>query len=243
MTVFPSILYRLNQWEIFQFLSYVLMAAERNADEMPPSYHEKVSKLRTAFEIYDIEIAQERRPSVKRLLEVEEERNQAIRTMYNVLRTYADYKYSEEKMTAAKGLLKIFKFFGSGRKISRADQETKTAMITNLLQELSTEAAQQFIVTLDLTNVVVALETNNLIFKKEQRMRIQFLGRYVTNVAKNARADAQKEFMEWVQLVNSLAVVEGPEKYVALKQYINVLVKEYVATMRQRTKKRVVEPS
>ena len=238
MKVASSTLRLLNRWEIFQFLADVLRVAERNADEMPQSYREKLSQLRTSFDIYDIEIAQNRRPSATRLLEVEEERNEAIRAIYNVLRAYVDYKYSEEKKTASKKLLKIFRFFGSGRKISRSDQETKTAMITNLLQELSAEAAQQHIVTLGLTDVVTALETNNLIFEKEQRVRFQFKGNYVTGVAKNARADAQKEFLEFVTLINSLAVVEGEEKYTKLKQFINVLVKDYVATMRQRTNKK-----
>ena len=44
--------------------------------------------------------------------------------------------------------------------------------------------------------------------------------------------------MEMVALINALAIVEGEEKYAALKLFLNTLVQKYVSNMRQRTKKK-----
>lgn len=48
--------------------------------------------------------------------------------------------------------------------------------------------------------------------------------------------------MEFAELINALAVVEGEEKYVQLKQVIATMVKVYVAGVHQRTKKKKIEP-
>lgn len=231
---------RINRWEVFQLMSDVLRYLEQNFDEMPESFRDKLSDMRTAFDIYDEELVQERRPSAKRLLEADDERMHAISTIYKVLRVYIHYKYSKEKQVAAKGLSKIFKLYGSSREINRKGQDTKSAMITNLLQDLSEELPQQHISTLNLEDAISALKTNNLSFLKEQRARNDFHALYVTGVVKNARRAVQKEFMELVSIINALAVVEGQEKYAEMKKMISIIVREYLTTARMRTKKRVV---
>ena len=231
---------RINRWEVFQLMSDVLRYLEQNFDEMPESFRDKLSDMRTAFDIYDEELVQERRPSVERLLDADNERMHAISTIYKVLRVYIHYKYSKEKQVAAKGLSKIFKLYGSSREINRKGQDTKSAMITNLLQDLSEELPQQHISTLNLEDAISALKTNNLSFLKEQRARNDFHALYVTGVVKNARRAVQKEFMELVSIINALAVVEGQEKYAEMKKMISIIVREYLTTARMRTKKRVV---
>ena len=231
---------RINRWEVFQLMSDVLRYLEQNFDEMPESFRDKLSDMRTAFDIYDEELVQERRPSAKRLLEADDERMHAISTIYKVLRVYIHYKYSKEKQVAAKGLSKIFKLYGSAQEINRKGQDTKSAMITNLLQDLSEELTQQHIATLNLEDAVSSLEINNISFLKEQRARNNFQAVYVTGVVKNARRAVQKEFMELVSIINALAVVEGQEKYAEMKKMISIIVREYLTTARMRTKKRVV---
>ena len=61
--------------------------------------------------------------------------------------------------------------------------------------------------------------------------------KYVTGVAQSAREELQKQIVEFSALINALAIVEGEEKYEELKRIIATMVKEFMAGVRQRTKK------
>lgn len=61
---------------------------------------------------------------------------------------------------------------------------------------------------------------------------------FVTGVVKTARANAQDEFMGFVDVVNASSIAEGEEKYAEMKQTFNSLLAGYVATAKQRTKKK-----
>ncbi|MDD4728394.1 MAG: DUF6261 family protein [Dysgonamonadaceae bacterium] len=89
-----------------------------------------------------------------------------------------------------------------------------------------------------LTDAVAALTNDNQTFENEQLSRKEYLSTYVTGVLKNARADVQAQFIDFVDVVNALAIAEGAEKYAALKQKINTYVRHYVAQARLRIKKR-----
>lgn len=73
---------RLNRWEFFQLTAAALSLMEEKSANMPDSFIEKLSQTHASFEIYDIEIVQERRPDINQLIEAEKECNYAIRTMY-----------------------------------------------------------------------------------------------------------------------------------------------------------------
>ncbi len=241
MNVTYSPLNRLSRWEVFQLLYDVLAFAEPRMEGMPIAFTNQLEKLRITFDIYDIEIAEQRRISTEQLLKADEERDFAIRKTYTLLRDYADYRYDTKKMEAATALKRIFKRYGTGSSISRRPQDTQTSMINNLLQEFARPASVEHIVTLNLTELVTALTTYNQIFTHEQRVRDKAQASYVTGVARNARINAQNDFMTFVDIVNALAIVEGEEKYIKLKQLVNQLVKEYVTKAKQRKKKKEVE--
>lgn len=241
MKLRPYLLNTFSRWEIFQFLYDSLSFAEEIAVDMPPTYNTKLQELRTAFDIYDIELVQEQKASSERLLKEDDERNFAIRKIYTLIHAYSDYRFDTEKMQAAKQLMQIFKYYGTGSRISRMNQDAKTGLLINLLQDLAKPQAQQHLSALQLTDAITALTNHNLAFKHEQLNRRNAKAEYVTGVAKNARLDAQNAFMAFVEVVNALAILEGEEKYVELKQYLNVLFKRYVSQMRQRTKKKKEE--
>lgn len=238
MNITQYILKRLNRWEFFQLTAAALSLMEEKSANMPDSFIEKLSQTHASFEIYDIEIVQERRPDINQLIEAEKECNYAIRTMYKVLHTYKNYKYSPEKQDASNYLLTIFKSYGSGREIARQPQDSKTAIIINLLQELSRNLPKQHIATLNLTDAVQALEMNNSVFLDELDARNKFRANFVPGVAKNARMDAQKDFLELMDLINALAIVEGEEKYAEIKLLLNTLMQKYVEKVQQRMRKK-----
>lgn len=241
MNVTYTPLDRLNRWEIYQLLYDSLSLAEDFAPEMPESFNTKLQELRRAFDIYDFEMVQDRKVSSERLQNENNERNLAIRKIYSIVRVYSDYHYDPEKMMAAKYLRQIFKYYGTGSRISRMNQDAKTGLLTTFLQDLSKPDAVQHLSTLHLTDVVTALTTHNQIFESEQQIRSFAQAEYVTEVARNARLDAQNAFMAFAGVINALAILEGQEKYAELKQYLNALFKKYVTQMRQRTKKKKEE--
>ena len=230
----------LTRWEFFQLLYHVLSFCDKYSEGMPQAFTDKVAELRIAFDVYDVELVQDRMPTPHELLQADEGRDYAIRKTYQLITYYSDHRFDPNKELAAKKLKRIFKSFGTGSKISRAEQDTKTAMISNLVQELSTESSLQHIATLNLTDEVAALNQHNRVFAKEQNNRYKLQANYVTGVVRDARMETQNKFMELVALINALSVVDGPEKYIELKQIFKTLVQESVTVARQRTKKKEV---
>ena len=232
---------RLSQWEVFQLLYNILEFAELRTEGMPDAVNNKLKELRRVFDIYDIEIAQHRQIPIEKLQKAEMERDFAIRKIYTLVRDYTDYRFDEKKMHAAAVLKRIFKKYGTGSSISRISQDQQTSMISNLLQEFARPASVESIATLDLTDAVTALTTNNQIFEDEQRVRYIAQAHYVTGVAKGARVNVQNELLAFADVVNAFAIVEGEEMFVELKQMVNQLVKRFVTQARQRKRKKVEE--
>ena len=228
---------RLNRWEVFQLLYNFLEFAESRTEGLPEAVNNKLKELRAAFDIYDIEIAQQRQIPIEELQKAEIERNFAIRKIYTLVRDYIDYRFDEKKMQAATVLKRIFKKYGTGSTISRMSQDQQTSMIGNLLQEFARPASVESIATLNLTDAVTALTAHNDVFEHEQRVRYTAQAHYVTGVAKKARVNAQNELLAYADVVNAYALVEGEEMFVELKQALNQLVKSYVAQARQRKRK------
>lgn len=231
----------LTKWELFQLVDDTLAIADKHQEGMPHAYTEKLEELRTAFDVFDEELVQERLPTPHQLLQADKERDYAIRKIYQLIGYYSDYRYDAAKEQAAKELKTIFKSYGTGSAISRLSQDMQTAVISNLLKELGRDKEQQYIATLGLTEAVMALTTNNKVFDKEQRSRNILKAKYVTGVVRDARTEVENHFMEYTELINALAVVEGPEKYDVLKKTIYAVVQKYVAAVRQRTKKKDAE--
>ena len=237
MKVQPYLLDRLTRWEFFQFIYDVLALTNKLEGEMPLAFTAKTQELRTAFDIYDVELMEDRRPPSKLLMQADKDRDFTIRKMYQLIRAYSTYRFEPEKERAATSLLKTFKRYGTGSKIARYDQETQSAVITNLMKELSRDEAKQHFVTLDLTIAMTALRAYNDTFLKEQRTYFKLQGQYVNEVVKNARLDVRKHFLEFIDITNALSLVEGEEKYEQMKKIVRVLWHEYSSKMKQRTKK------
>ena len=119
----------MTRWELFQFSYNSIAFADKDADGKPQTYTDKLEELRTAFNIYDHEMAVERTPTTHQLLKADDDRDYAIRKLYQLIRYYSDYRYDVSKEKAGKALKRIFKSYGSGSFISRQAQEVQTAMI------------------------------------------------------------------------------------------------------------------
>lgn len=225
---------RLRSWGLVQMVSDALVFIENQSEGMPEAYTSKMEELRTAFQICNDEVFLQRRVPTSDVFETEALRDYDIRKLYSIISDYSDYRYDKQKEKAAQALMFIFKRYGTGYTISRMPQDTQWSLMDRLLQELDRESSQQHIATLHLTEVMEALIQNNNSFKKAQQIRLKKEAHYVTGVVKAARKDLTKKFLEFVDIVNALAMLEGEEKYAELKLILNTLIKEYVTEAKQK---------
>ena len=238
MKISYSNLHGLNRWELFQFLADVLAYTEYHEEEMPELLTNKLAEVRTAFNAYDEALVQEQKASPEVLYKAEEERDYAVRKLYSIIKEYSDYAFDKTKEDAAIGLLQVFKPYGTGSEIAKMAQDAETAVIVNLIQDFEKAAPSGHLRLLGLMDGVETLELANVDFTVAQRRRTNEQMQALTGVVKAARDDAQTKFIEFVDVVNALAIVEGQEKYADLKQAINGILKKYVDRAKQRTKKK-----
>ena len=241
MNVKNSELNRLNRWELFQFLDDVLTATEAHEEGMPELFTSKLAALRNAFVTLDDALVQERNTSPEGLIDAEEKRDYTVRKIYSIVKEYSDYRFDKEKEDAANILLECFKPYGTGYAIAMMAQDAETAVLTNLMQDMMNKDGGESLEKLSLLNVYDELMSKNTLFKEKQLSRRKDEAAFVAGVVKTARNDAQNVFMTFVDTVNALSIVEGAVKYAELKKTINRLLEKYVATAKQRTKKKEEE--
>lgn len=237
MDISYSNLNRLAHWGSFQFLYHVLNFAESHEEGKPELYTNKLAELRTAFNVFDEAFVQEQRTSPEGLLKAEEDRDYAVRKIYSIVKEYSDFRFDKDKEKAGKQLLKAFKLYGTGSQIAKMEQEKETALLINFLQEFQKLENQLAIEALGLLNAMDSLQSYNTVFIETHESRVKDKGQFVVGAVKTSRDNAQNVFMEFVDVVNALSIVDGAEKYTELKQTIKALLKDYVSRSKQRSKK------
>lgn len=237
MKITNTDLNRLTRWELFQFLAEVLTFAENQPEGLPELFTNKLAELKTAYRAFDEALVQEEKVSPEFLFKAEEDRDYTIRKIYNIIKEYSNYRFDEEKEDAAIAMLRVFKPYGTGSQIAIMAQDTETAVLTNLIQDFQKEGISAHLTILDLLEAVSSLELYNSKFQGLQHNRLNEDSKVVTGIVKAAREDAQTTFLEFVDIINALAIVEGAEKYADMKHAIKSYLKIYTDRAKQRTKK------
>lgn len=242
MNISFSSLNKLTRWESYQFLSDVVAYTDTQSEGMSELFNSKFAEFVTAFNIFDKALVQEGRTTSEQLIKAEEGRDFAVRKIYSLIKEYANFPFEKEKEDAAKVLLKLFKPYGTGYEIAAMAQDSETAILTNLFQDIEESVAvEQCFETLGLTFAIDQLQSHNATFVELQRQRKVEDAEFVSGVVKNARTDAQTEFISFVEIVNALSIVEGEEKYTDLKQKISSMHDDVVKRAKQRTRKKEEE--
>lgn len=155
-------------------------------------------------------------------------RDDLMRGLYNTLVELLRFPNVELNI-AAQRMLDIIDKFG-GRNIPDYGEDAETAAITNLLQELKEEDIEK-----TQTKIWVdALKQENSRFIETQQAHTQKQSEYITGLMADERKLLDKEFRVLCKTVDSLAFIEGEEPYLPLEAYINQLVSNAKATVKQR---------
>lgn len=230
---------KLNRWESARFLFDAIAFTDAHSEGMPELFISKFEALRTAYDAYDEALVQEQKVAPQKLVEAEEGRDLAVRKLYALAREYSVFPYSKEKEDAGKAIIHIFKPYGTGSKLSQMPQDEETLALINLLQDFDKNAAAyEGLVTLDLVGLVDTLKIHNSDFTTVQQQRVKDDAHTVLGIVKTTRTEAQNKFIDFQEIVNALALIEGDEKYADLKTELNRLHKVVVDRAKQRTKKK-----
>ena len=238
MKIKTSTLDRLSRWEAFQLLADVLAFAAVAKEDASELFKTVLNALQGKHAVYDQVLVKERSVAPEGLIAADEMRDYAVRKLYDVAELYSNYSFDTEKEAAANLILQTFKLYGTGRAIAGQRQDTETAIITNLLQDLANEPQKQAVSGLGATPIVDELERHNAVFSEAQQSRRDQQSQFVSGELKTARTEVQAAFRTFCNTINALAVVEGVEKYEKLIAQINTLVADYNAKARMRQNKK-----
>ena len=234
MKIKTSNLNRLTRWEVYQLIADALVFANAAQEGMSELYATILALLQAKFDAYDNALIQERNTTPEELTEADEARDYGIRKLSGLLEEYSDYRLDTGKATAATALLGAMRGYGTGSEIARMAQDTETARLTNLLQDLDKEENAAHVATLGLEPLVAYIRQHNNTFAEAQQTRRDEQSQYITGLVKATREEAQGAFRTFSETVNALAIVEGEEKYSTLMAQINTLIDDYIAKARQR---------
>lgn len=234
MKIKKSNLTRLTRWEVFQLIADALAFANAAKEGLAELYVTVLSLLQTKFEAFDQALIQERRATPEGLIEADEARDYGVRKLQGLLEEYADYRLDAAKAAAANALLAVMKPYGTGYEIARMPQDSETATLTNLLQDLDKDANKAHVTALGFDALVAYTHENNQVFAQAQQTRRDEQSKYIAGLVKTTREEVQNAFRTFSETVNALAIVEGEEKYATLMGQLNTLIDTYLAKVKQR---------
>lgn len=158
----------------------------------------------------------------QKLHQLDRERDDALVGFLGHCRAFAHFPEEAKSQAAQKLLLNAEKY---GKNIQNKPLKEETAIITNLLQDLSTSELQQAVSIIGAEKWIENLRTANEAFAKIHNDRTQEQSLIETGKTKEARQELQEAFKVLVQTINALAVINGKEKYQNVINLINEEIK------------------
>ena len=186
---------------------------------------------------YDTALVPERRSRyTAELARLDGQRDYVFRSFTTQLKLYQT-SFDADQVKAAEALLALVDKYG--RNIPAMPYRQETGAIKNLLQDLELEASAAHIQTLFAGHWVSALRTANEQFEQTMLTRSDASSEAAAGTAKAAREAVQTAFEKLCEMVNALAVVNGPTDYKHIIDRINQLVSEsHNVTARRRSRKK-----
>jgi len=227
----------LTRWEAYQLLADALVFAEAANQSSSELYKTALEKLKTKYDAFDKALVQERSAAPEGLIAADEARDYGIRKLYALASEYADYQFDAQRTAAAAAVLQVFKPYGKASEIVRLRQDSETAVITNLLQELDKDEIKTYVSLLGLDALIDHIRQNNAIFEQLQQSRRDEQSQYVVGLSKAMRDEALDAFRAFCEAVNALALVEGGDKYAKLIGQLDTLISDYRNKALQRRAK------
>lgn len=186
---------------------------------------------------YDTALVPERRSRyTAELARLDEQRDYVFRSFTAQLKLYLT-SFDAGQVKAAEALLALVDKYG--RNIPAMPYRQETGAIKNLMQDLDLEANAAHVKTLFAEHWVTTLRTANEQFEQMMLTRSDATSEASMGAAKAAREAVQTAFEKLCEMINALAVVNGPAAYKRIIDRINQLVAEsHNVAARRRSRKK-----
>ncbi len=174
------------------------------------------------------------------IVEADQQRDNLFIGFYSLIKGMTYFPNDSIAEMAEEVIIVIEKY---DRHINRLAQREETAVLSNLIDDLKSEAYQQHINDLNLTPWVTAMEEANNRFQELYTQRTEEKAKFVVSLAKTERDQMQKIFTKLCEIINAYAIIEGEENYKSLADKINTEINNVKQRIRTRGKKQIVEKS
>ena len=220
------------QWVIFQLFSDLLHLIKSTGSEALKAFIQPLlSVFENAFNKYDVTLLAAKNAEAPTVFD--EKRDWGIKELYAIAAVYADHFLKPAKQQAALFLLAIFKRYGTGADISKLPQDDESGVLTNILQELTADAANPHTTALDVVELVEYIAENNTGFIAGRRLvteeNMQLAGQ-----VKTARSAAENAWSSLRDAINGYAVVNVADAdCAALINSLNATIDRYKSNARR----------
>jgi hypothetical protein len=167
-----------------------------------------------------------------RIHEADKARDEIFTGMAEIIR--ASLKHYDGKARESAERLKIL--FDTYGKIDQKSLNEQTAAVTNILQDLKGAYAPDA-AALGLSGWAKELENRNNALEALIKERFDEAAAKTDIVAKDARAEVDRQYKAIAERINALIVVEGPAKYENFVKTLNVIIAKYAAAAARGKKK------
>ncbi|MGM0531452.1 MAG: DUF6261 family protein [Bacteroidota bacterium] len=178
----------------------------------------------------------------KEIIILNKRRNNAIKLLTSHAKGYSRYHFEDTRRKAAKKIYSAITRYG--RFIYRLNYQAKTATLSNLVNDLLSDAGlAEAVDALDLHPLVNELKTSNELFNDKYLDRIDEMSERPAESASGLRNTAMGQYRKLVKMIEARAVVSGPDRYQDLIKELNGLIERYnkVADSRGRNEEAEAE--
>ncbi len=123
-----------------------------------------------------------------------------------------------------------------GKKVQKLPQREETAVLTNLIEDLTTDEYKKDVQTAGLTTWVEKLEQANNQFEELYTQRTEKEAQFVVGLAQKERENMQEMFVKLCRTIEAYALIEGEEAYRPLANKINTEISNVQEAIKRREK-------
>lgn len=222
----------LTQWAIFQLFSDLLHHIKSSENQVLNTFIARVLEaFEKAFEEYDLTLLAAKTADAPVVFD--QNRDWGIRELYSIAKVYEDYFLDENKQEAARFFLDIFKRYGSGNELAQLAQDKQSGAMTNVLQQLMSDAAEGHASALAVEPLISFIDENNTAFINARRAVTEENMKLAGQV-KVARTAAEKAWDNLRAAINGYAVVnEDDADCLALIDSLNATIEHHQQVVRR----------
>ena len=210
--------------EFIQFLKNVISIC-RNNDPAMLKINSRLMPLEESVNSLEDVYKKERGSDLTReITELDDRRDQAFSSFTYIVKGFT-FHFEDKKSEAAEKISRVIENYGSS--ISRQNYQAETATLSNLVNDLESDADVAVAVnTLDLQPLIDEIKSANTLFDKKYLARINEKVEKSEESSVEVRKEAELRYRGLIDLIEAWIEISGPDKYQKLVDLLNELIEK-----------------